>query len=84
MRRRCGGVGWNTSVEPARLTNAVRMSDCLIMTTTLPFADRRRSFEASAPNAQHPRDALSDIPGLLQLLQSIRLTPLPERLAESL
>ena len=39
MRRRSGGVGWNTSVEPARLTNAVRMSDCLIMTTTLPFAD---------------------------------------------
>src|SRR5260370_42606860 len=39
MRRRCGGVGWNTSVEPVRLTNAVRMSDCLIMTATLPFAD---------------------------------------------
>ena len=37
--RDSGGVGWNTSVEPARLTKAVRMSDCLIMTTTLPFAD---------------------------------------------
>jgi hypothetical protein len=33
---------------------------------------------------QRPRDALSDIPGLLQLLQSISLTPLPERPPDNL
>ena len=82
MRRRCDGVGWNTSAEPARLTNAVRMSDCLIMTdhstfrrcvSLKPFGGER------SQRAGEPYHASST--GMRAMPESSPLQPLSERLS---